>query len=91
MIIAIFFIEVIRIHKKKVKEEEVMKSLKREDIVTINEVINESSDQIANIVNKSNKVYSDVISGLSLQDLPTLKENKKAVKKLEKQVDELKK
>ena len=35
-------------------------------------------------------MYSGVVSGLSLQDLPTLKENKKAVKKLEKQVDELK-
>ena len=90
MIIAIFFYRSNQMHKKKVKEEEEIKSLKREDIVTINEVINETSDQIANIVNKSNKVYSGVVSGLSLQDLPTLKENKKAVKKLEKQVDELK-
>ena len=90
MIIAIFFYRSNQLHKKKVKEEEEIKSLKREDIVTINEVINETSDQIANIVNKSNKVYSGVVSGLSLQDLPTLKENKKTVKKLEKQVDELK-
>ena len=90
MIIAIFFYRSNQLHKKKVKEEEEIKNLKREDIVTITEVINETSDQIANIVNKSNKVYSGVVSGLSLQDLPILKENKKAVKKLEKQVDELK-
>lgn len=90
MVIAIFFYRSNQLHKKKVKEEEEALSLKREDIVTINEVINETSDQIANIVNKSNKVYSGVVSGLSLQDLPTLKENRKAVKKLEKQVDELK-
>ncbi|WP_320815433.1 inorganic phosphate transporter [Flavobacterium sp.] len=90
MIIAIFFYRSNQLHKKKVQEEEEVKSLKREDIVTINEVINETSDQIANIVNKSNKIYSGVISGLSLQDLLILKENKKAIKKLEKQVDDLK-
>jgi phosphate/sulfate permease len=90
MLIAVFFYRSNQMHKKKVKEEEETLSLKREDIVTINEVINETSDQIANIINKSNKIYSGVVSGLSLQDLPTLKENKKVVKKLEKQVDELK-
>ena len=90
IIVAIFFYRSNQLHKKKVKEEELMKSLKREDIVTIHEVINESSDQIANIVKKSNGIYSGVISGLSLQDLPTLKDSKKSIKKLEKQVDELK-
>lgn len=90
IVVAIFFYRSNIMHKRKVKEEEVMKSLKREDIVTIHEVIKESSDQIANIVKKSNGIYSGVISGLSLQDLPSLKENKKAIKKLEKQVDELK-
>jgi len=90
IIVAIFFYRSNQLHKKKVKEEELVKSLKREDIVTIHEVINESSDQIANIVKKSNGVYSGVVSGLSLQDLPTLKDSKKSVKKLEKQVDELK-
>lgn len=90
IIVAIFFYRSNQLHKKKVKEEEAVKSLKREDIVTIHEVIKESSDQIANIVKKSNGIFSGVISGLSLQDLPSLKENKKAIKKLEKQVDELK-
>lgn len=90
IVVAIFFYRSNQMHKKKVKEEEVMNSLKREDIVTIHEVIKESSDQIANIVKKSNGIFSGVVSGLSLQDLPTLKENKKAIKKLEKQVDELK-
>ncbi len=90
IIVAIFFYRSNQMHKKKVKEEEVTKSLKREDIVTIHEVIKESSDQISSIVKKSNGIFSGVVSGLSLQDLPSLKDNKKAVKKLEKQVDELK-
>ncbi|WP_445722165.1 anion permease [Flavobacterium sp.] len=90
IIVALFFYRSNIAHKKKVKEAEVVNDLKREDIITIHEVINESSDQIAKIVGKTNTIYSEIISGLSLQDLPTLKENKKVVKKLEKEVDELK-
>jgi phosphate/sulfate permease len=90
IVVAIFFYRSNQMHKKKIKEEEVLMSLKREDIVSIHEVINESSNQIANIVKKANGIYSGVINGLGLQDLPSLKENKKGVKKLEKQVDELK-
>ncbi|KIX20915.1 phosphate:sodium symporter [Flavobacterium sp. 316] len=90
IIVALFFYRSNQKHKKKVKEEEVINELKREDIITIHEVINESSSQISKIISKTNTVYSSIISGLSLQDLPSLKESKKTVKKLEKQVDELK-
>ena len=88
--VAILMYRSSRNHIKKSKEKEEETLLNKEDIVTINEVINESSDQIASLINKSNKIYSGVISGLSLQDLLILKENKKAIKKLEKQVDDLK-
>jgi phosphate/sulfate permease len=89
--VAILLYRSSRNHLKKDKEkneEEIL--LNKEDIVTIQEVIKESSDQIANIINKCNIIFSGVISGLSLQDLAVLKENKKQVKKLEKQVDVLK-
>lgn len=88
--VAIMLYKSAKNHSKKTKEKDEETLLNKEDIVTINEVINESSDQIASLINKSNKIYSDVISGLSLQDLLVLKENKKAIKKVEKQVDELK-
>lgn len=90
IVVAILMYRSSRNHIKKSKEKEEETLLNKEDIVTINEVINESSDQIASLINKSNKIYSGVISGLSLQDLLILKENKKAIKKLEKQVDVLK-
>lgn len=90
ILIAILFYRSNQVHKAKQIEKDEMKQLNREDIVTINEVIHESSDQIAKIVSKTNSIYSGIVAGLSLQDLPSLKENKKAVKKLEKQVDELK-
>ena len=79
-----------RRHSIKQKEAEELVKLKREDIVTINEIINESSMQISRVIGATNKVYSDVIDNLGLQDLNKLKENKKSLKKLEKEVDELK-
>lgn len=74
----------------KTKEAEEEEKLKREDVATIKEVISESSAQIARVVSKTNELYSDVINNLGLQDLNKLKENKKKLKKLEKNVDDLK-
>lgn len=74
--------------KQKEKEEE--EKLKREDIATIKEVISESSSQVAKVIAKVNSLYTDVVNNLGLQDLGNLKENKKKLKKLEKQVDDLK-
>ena len=90
ILVAVLFYRSNQIHKTKMKDKEELKTLNKEDIVTIHEVMNESSEQVSKIIGKTNKIYSGIVSGLSLQDLPSLKENKKAVKKLEKQVDELK-
>jgi phosphate/sulfate permease len=90
VLLAIILYRSARRHSKKQKEEEELIKLKREDIVTINEIINESSVQISRVIGATNKVYSDVIDNLGLQDLTKLKENKKSLKKLEKEVDELK-
>ncbi len=90
VLLAIILYRSARRHSRKQKEEEELVKLKREDIVTINEIINESSMQISRVIGATNKVYSDVIDNLGLQDLAKLKENKKSLKKLEKEVDELK-
>jgi hypothetical protein len=79
-----------RKYTKKEKEVQDLLLLKRVDIVTINEVINESSAQISRVIRSTNEIYSDLIDNLGLQDLGKLKDNKKALKKLEKEVDELK-
>lgn len=90
VLLAIILYRSARRHSKKQKEADELVNLKREDIVTINEIINESSMQISRVIGATNKVYSDVIDNLGLQDLAKLKENKKSLKKLEKEVDELK-
>ena len=90
IVVAIFFYRSNQIHKKKVKEEEEIKSLRKEDIVTIKEMITESSSQISKVLHKTSTLYTSVIDNLGLQDLTKLKENKKSHKKLEKEIDELK-
>lgn len=79
-----------RKHKAKVKIEAEIKSLRKEDIGTVNEMITESSAQIAKVFRKTSALYSNVVDNLSLQDLAKLKQNKKDQKKVEKEVDELK-
>ncbi|MEM8522439.1 inorganic phosphate transporter [Flavobacterium sp. PL12] len=79
-----------RKHKQKIKIEEEIKSLRKEDIATVHEMITESSAQISKVFRKTSALYSNVIDNLSLQDLAKLKDNKKDQKKLEKEIDELK-
>lgn len=79
-----------RKHKKKVTYESEIKSLRKADIGTVNEMITESSAQISTVFRKTNALYSSLIENLRLEDLTKLKENKKDQKKLEKEIDELK-
>jgi phosphate/sulfate permease len=79
-----------RKHKEKVKNEEEVKSLRREDIGTVKDMITESSAQISKVFRKTSALYSNLVDNLSLEDLAKLKENKKDQKKLEKEIDELK-
>ncbi|MBF03027.1 MAG: phosphate:sodium symporter [Flavobacterium sp.] len=79
-----------RKHMKKTKEKEEEIKLKKEDIFSIKEVISESSSQVGKVIRKTNALYTDVINNLGLQDLAKLKDNKKKLKKLEKDIDDLK-
>lgn len=80
-----------RTHQKKTKEkEQVTSKLDKVDIVTIQGVISESSAQIANVISRSKELYTSVIDSIGLQELNKLKSSKRKLKKLEKEVDELK-
>lgn len=89
LMLAILLYRSARKHKLKVQEQEEIKSLRKEDVGTIKEMIVESSSQISKVLRKTSSLYSNVIDNLGLQDLNNLKENKKALKKLEKEIDEL--
>ena len=90
LLLAIILYRSSRKYKKKVAVEAEIKTLRREDIGTVNEMITESSAQIAKVFNKTNSLYSSLIHNISSYDLALLKANKKEQKSLEKEVDELK-
>lgn len=77
-------------HTKKVKEEEQKKRFKPGDIVTINHIINETSQNISSVIGGINKMYTKTVDNLGYHDLNQLKRNSRAIEKLEEEIDELK-
>ena len=76
-------------HNKKAKESKAEDSLTKAESSSIQGVIHESANNIANVVKRGNRIYSNAINGLAKQDLELLKKNKKQVIKLSAEVDEL--
>ena len=77
-------------HTKKAKEKNEKRYAERAELITINEVINESSDHISEVVKRVNKLFTNVVNDLATHDLDKLSKTEKHVKKLNKEVNELK-
>jgi phosphate/sulfate permease len=77
-------------HKKEEKVAIQKKVLKREELITAKEVIEETSDHISEVISRANKLYSNVVINLSIHDLSKLKKTDKHVLKLNAEVDALK-
>ncbi|MBT8324360.1 MAG: inorganic phosphate transporter [Winogradskyella sp.] len=76
-------------HKKssnKIIEED---SLKKAESSSLQGVIQESAKNIANVVKRTNRIYSNSIVGLAKQDISLLKKSKKQVVKLTAEIDDL--
>ncbi|MDM1395814.1 inorganic phosphate transporter [Myroides odoratimimus] len=79
-----------KMYNKKTKEKADSEArLDSVDIMTIQGVASESSSQIANVITRANELYTSVIDGVALQELTELKKSRKQLKKLEKEVDNL--
>ena len=76
-------------HKNKAIAKADMSGLKKSESKTVQGIIAESADNISNVVSRSNKIYSDVLTGLAKQDKKKLKKSKKGVDKLEAEIEEL--
>ncbi|WP_420571439.1 inorganic phosphate transporter [Kordia sp.] len=76
-------------HNKKAKEAKVEDSLKKAESSSVQGVIHESADNIANVVKRGNRIYTSAINGLAKQDLQMLKKNRKNITKLSTEIDEL--
>ncbi|CAN5265980.1 inorganic phosphate transporter [soil metagenome] len=77
-------------HSRKVKEENKLKRFNKNDIVTINEITVETSENISSVIGGINKMYTKTVDNLGYHDLNKLKKNSKAIDKLEEEIDELK-
>ncbi|RLK02895.1 inorganic phosphate transporter [Tenacibaculum discolor] len=77
-------------HRKKSKEEKKQVHMERAELITINGVIEESSDHIAGVANRINKLYSSVVKDLATHDLVKLRKTDKHVTKLNDEIDNLK-
>ena len=76
-------------HNKKTKEIKAEDSLRRAESSSIQGVIEESAANIANVVKRSNRIYTNSINGLAKHDLDFLKKNKKQGNKLSNEIDDL--
>ncbi|WP_298493548.1 inorganic phosphate transporter [uncultured Algibacter sp.] len=77
------------VHNRKSKEVRAEDSLIKAESSSVQGVIHESAENIANVVKRGNKIYSNAINGLAKQDLLSLKKNKKQVDKLSVEVEDL--
>lgn len=74
--------------KQKIKNEQL--EMERTSLITINEIVSESSDNISRVIKQIRILYTAVVDNLSLQDLNKLRKTKKQLSKLESEVDDLK-
>ena len=77
-------------HSKKTKEVKKQRFIERAELITINGVIEETSDHISEVIRRVNKLYSSVVTDLSNHDLNKLKKTDKHVSKLNDEVNNLK-
>ena len=77
------------LHNKKTKAKSAKGSLRNAESSSVQGVINESADNIANVLKRGSKIYSSSIFSLAKQDLVALKKNKKQVLKLSDEINEL--
>ncbi|WP_373057902.1 inorganic phosphate transporter [Zunongwangia sp. H14] len=78
------------LHSRRTKEEQSKKRYNRADIITINEITAETSENISSVIGGVNKMFTKTVDNLGYHDLSKLKKNNKAIKKLEDEIDELK-
>jgi len=92
ILLLVFFIIVRNFikHRKEEREKANQRIIKREELLTVSEVIEETSDHISKVVKRVNKLYTSVVNDLSKHDLNKLKKTDKHVKKLNDEVDSLK-
>jgi hypothetical protein len=74
---------------KILSEDVSINQIKKEDLFTINEIVNKSAQQIATVIGRCNSIYSDVVESIGLRDLEKLESSKIALDELNDEVAHL--
>jgi len=89
LLTAILLVRNFLAHKESSNKTIAEDSLTDSESSSVQGVIHESAKNIANVVKRGNKIYTNAINGLAKQDSVLLKKNKKQVIKLSDEVDSL--
>ena len=76
-------------HNKKSKENKAEDTLNKAESSSIQGVIEESANNISRVLKRTNKIYTNSINGLAVQNLDLLKKNKKQGAKLSNEIDDM--
>jgi len=76
-------------HSKKEKELATKKEIKKENIDSINGVINESATHVIQVLKRVQKLYNNIVNNLADQNLDKLKKNEKNIVKLNEEIEQL--
>jgi len=77
-------------HRKNERQQKVEDTLHRAESSSIQGVILESANNIASVVRRGNRIYTNAVNGLATHDLKLLKKNKNQIEKLSDEIDDLK-
>ena len=89
-VVATLIIRNTLIYRKKSKEVKKQEYIERAELITINGVIEESSDHVSEVAQRVNKLYTNVVGDLANHDLNKLRKTDKHVGKLNDEIDGLK-
>ncbi len=76
-------------YNKKSKEIKAEDTLNKAESSSIQGVIEESANNISNVLKRTNKIYTNSINGLAVQNLDLLNKNKKQGAKLSDEIDDM--
>ncbi|MEK9750209.1 MAG: inorganic phosphate transporter [Flavobacteriaceae bacterium] len=76
-------------HKKKQVEKLNPKVLRKSKSKTVQGIINESSENVADVISRANKINHNIIDGLTKQSIDKLRKAKKQISKLEAEIEDL--
>jgi len=90
LVITVFILVRNFLYHKRIQNSKIdSNSLKKSESTTVQGIISESSDNIIKVVERSNKIFSMVVKGLTKEDYDVLKKSKKVIKKLYSEIEDL--